>query len=96
MTHWNAGYPAVIITQLKKARRVLDARSAKLALRILDGRLGLRRCVHVLREVMARVRSRHNLRLSYGSSCSSSAATHLGATSSPLFCTSNNVRFSPV
>jgi hypothetical protein len=46
----DAGYPAIIITQLKKSRRVLDARSAELALRVLDGRLGLRRCVHVLRE----------------------------------------------
>jgi hypothetical protein len=50
----NAGYPAIIIAQLKKARRVLDARRAELSLHILDGRLGLRRCVHVLREDGAR------------------------------------------
>jgi hypothetical protein len=50
----NAGYPAIIVTQLKKARRVFDARCAELALRILDGRLGLRRGVHVLREDGAR------------------------------------------
>ena len=46
----NAGHPAVIIAQLKKARRVLEAGRAELALRGLDGGLGLRRGVHVLRE----------------------------------------------
>lgn len=50
----NARYPAIIIAQLEKARRVLDARRTELALRILDGRLGLRRGVHVLREDGAR------------------------------------------
>jgi hypothetical protein len=47
----NAGRPTIIIiTQHKKARRMLDARRAELSLCILDGRLGLRRCVHVLGE----------------------------------------------
>ena len=50
----NAGYPAIIITQLKKACRVLDASRAELTLRSLDGRLGLRRGVHVLRDDGAR------------------------------------------
>jgi hypothetical protein len=50
----NAGNPAMVVTQLKKARRVFDARRAELPLRILDGRLGLRRGVHVLREDGAR------------------------------------------
>ena len=50
----NAGCPTIIITQFKKARCVLDARRAELTLRILDGRLGVRRGVHVFREDGAR------------------------------------------
>lgn len=50
----NARNPALVVTLLKKARRVLDARRAELPLRVLDGRLGLRRGVHVLREDGAR------------------------------------------
>jgi len=51
----DARHPAVIaIAQLEKARHVLDARRAQLALRVLDGRLGLRRGVHVLGEDRAR------------------------------------------
>ncbi len=51
----DARHPAVIaIAQLEKARHVLDARRAQLALRVLDGRLGLRRGVHVLGEDGAR------------------------------------------
>lgn len=49
----NAGHP-VVIAPLEKARRVLDARRAELALHVLDGRLGLRRGVHVLGEDRAR------------------------------------------
>ena len=49
----DARHPAVL-AQLEKARRVLDARRAQLALRVLDGRLGLRRGVHVLGEDGAR------------------------------------------
>jgi hypothetical protein len=45
--------PAPVL-QLEKARRVLDARRAQLALRVLDGRLGLGRGVHVLGEDGAR------------------------------------------
>ena len=49
----DARHPAVL-AQLEKSRRVLDARRAQLALRVLDGRLGLRRGVHVLGEDGAR------------------------------------------
>lgn len=49
----DARHPAVL-AQLEKARRVLDARRAQLALRVLDGRLGLGRGVHVLGEDGAR------------------------------------------
>lgn len=49
----DARHPAVL-AQLEKARRVLYARRAQLALRVLDGRLGLRRGVHVLGEDGAR------------------------------------------
>jgi hypothetical protein len=50
----DARRPAAVVAQLEKARRVLYARRAQLALRVLHRRLGLRRGVHVLGDDGAR------------------------------------------